>query len=240
MPCSSFASAWEISLAPLAWQYEESSVQRVGMGRTPFHSLAQGTAMQASISNTKAWHNWMITGSWEGLQSFQSSQEQWNFRQSTQHNQLSIQQSELKLELAYAWQQASLGIWTSYQWHEQSRHAFFVNGVPTSVLGEPIKETIQVLWLGTNFVIPWQDWQFNLSVGIPTWVQASNTLVPYHFKTKQGFKVRTTLHYHLPHSPLNLQAAYSFRQLGGEALATDWLWPKNRWQTASLGVSLAW
>jgi len=68
--------AWEISLAPLAWQYQESSVQRFGIGKNPFHSKAQGTAMQASISNTNTWHDWVLTGSCEGLQSFQSSQEQ--------------------------------------------------------------------------------------------------------------------------------------------------------------------
>jgi len=240
IPSHVFASTWEISLAPLVWQYQESSAQRFGMGKTPFHSKAQGTGMQTSLSNAITWHHWLLTGSWKGLQSMTSSQEQWNFRQSTQHNQLSIQQSEVKLEIAHRWQAMSLGIWSSYQWHEQSRYDFFVNGVPTTVLGEPIKETVQVIWLGTNFVRPWQAWQFNFNIGIPTWVQTNNILISQKFTTKQGVRLQTSLHYHLSDSPLSLQADYSFRELGGELLSNGWLWPKNRWQTASFGVSCAW
>lgn len=240
LPCNSFAATWEASLAPTAWQYQESSVQRNGIGSTPFQSNAQGMAIEATIKNTIRWNKWSFVSSWQGLQSLQSPQETWVFRQSTQSNQLSIQQSELQFNISHPWQHIEWGLGTSYQWHQQSRKKFIVNHIPITITGEPIQETIQTLWLDTHVVIPWQAWRIRLNIGMPTWVHANNTLVPIAFTSKQGFRTQISCTYHPQQSPWTLQARYSYRELGGQMISSGWLWPKNRWQTASLGVSFAW
>jgi len=240
LPNSALASTWHVAMAPYLWQYEESSIQHFGIGKTPFQSKAQGTALGVAISNTKTWRSFLLSTSWDVSRSMTASQEQWKFRQGMQDNRLAIQQSEFKLEIMHAWQPIQLGLWSSYQWHEQSRSDFVVNGIATPILGEPIKETVQVIWLGANISIPWQAWKLGTSLGMPAWVQTSNTLISQKFHIQQGYRLHTSLHYQLPQSPLSMQADYSFRQLGGERLANGWLWPKNRWQTASFGVSCAW
>ncbi|MDQ6953241.1 MAG: hypothetical protein Q9M15_06925 [Mariprofundaceae bacterium] len=240
LPCNSFAATWEASLAPTLWQYQEISPQRNGIGSTPFQSNVQGMALEAAIQNTMIWHTWSFSSRWQGLQSLQSSQEKWSFRQSTQNNQLSIQQSELKFDISHPWQHIQWGLGTSYQWHQQSRQNFRVNGVPVSVAGEPIIETVQTLWLDSHIMIPWQAWRMCLSIGVPTWVHTTNTLLATAFTSKQGFRTHMTWSYQPQQSPWKLQASYNYRELGNQITSNGWLWPKNRWQTASIGVSCGW
>jgi len=128
---------------------------------------------------------------------------------------------------------ARMGFWTSYQWHQQSRPYQHTSS----------RETVQTLWLGSSLQLPVTPsaWQADLDLAIPVWVHTTNTVLSGAFTTTKGFRSHVGLTYNLPDTVIasQIKATYSYRELGGETLGT-WLWPKNRWQTASLGLSLAW
>ncbi|MDQ6955306.1 MAG: hypothetical protein Q9M20_07665 [Mariprofundaceae bacterium] len=244
----------EIELAPVWWQYEELSGARAGFATTPLKSSAQGYGAElGAVLHHRLDENWQFMASWKNIFPIYKATETWQLANGVQSNQLRIAQSELHLEVLRKLYGADLGLWTSYQWHLQSRQKFRCNGVlvcggkPVSDNDKPIRETVQTLWAGVALQAESDNAlvMLRLEGGLPMWVYTTNSSVVGAFTRRSGFRMGGSASILLPWqqgTEARLAVAYQYRELGNELLQTtsQWLWPSNRWQTLSLEMSLRW
>ena len=239
LPHPSHASDVHVALGQ--WQYSESAPRIQGFTATPMQSHASGQAIQLNLK-----HQWTspelgyMRAHIQGIRSLAPAQEHWQLNTQQQSNTLQIQEAAVQSELGITQDHLDIGILASYQWHQQSRQYFIVNGVPTPVQGEPILETVQNIWLGLNLRYSAPTWGAEASWEIPTWVHTSNSMVQGIFTTTAGFRIHTALNYPIANSPWGIHITYDRREQGSEVLTQQWLWPKNRWQMLSLRLSFAW
>jgi len=248
----SFMSSWlvagelKLNMAPVWWQYEELSGKHAGFNSTPLHSVARGYAVQVGVDSSLAVSpQWCVELGWKGMLPVNQATEHWQFGNGVQRNDLKVTQSDFKIALNRQWQGVQTGVFLAYQWHEQSRKLFVVNGVRAVAAGEPIKETVQSTWLGLSVQSGNDMGHFHLEAGLPVWVYATNDLISGSFRKRTGFRIQASGEMRLPWQwlegvEISLTGNYSYRELGGEVLNQTLLWPKNRWQTVSLGLALAW
>lgn len=240
------AAEMSISLAPIWWQYEESSGPVPGFAATPLRSSSRGSAIRTTAAvGSSLTGNWYSQFTFEAQLPFSRSDEQWQMPSSTQQNRLSIYQFETRIDQSYRFAAIEAGVWLSYLWHRQRRSSFVVNGVAIVVAGEPVVETIQSYWGGVNLKARMLEerLQTHVEVALPLSVRTTNSLLTDVFTRNRGFRAGVGLQWILLRSQdgvrLSGSAAYRYRELGNDLKATA-LWPKNRWQEISLGMSLAW
>ncbi len=244
MPLS--AAEVEVGVAPVWWQYEEMSGQRPGFAGTPFYSSANGYGMQASMMvEWEVNDQWLPSVSLEGLIPLNKAVETWGFTGGGQTNRLDITQFEARGDLHYQFGMLDAGVWLSYQWHQQSRRQFVVNGMPVVVVGEPVHETVQSFWAGIALASSFGKEAVSIYVdaALPVWVYTTNSLIPEVFSRTNGFRVGAGVEWNMPWSmgaaQLSGSLSYRYRELGND-LRRIALWPKNRWQMVSLGAKLTW
>jgi len=251
--CPNILWAADVSLgvSPVWWQYEELSAKRVGgfAGSTPFHSVARGYAskvqMNLNIDLMKGWKLNNRSSAWLPIHQKQSN-EQWNFPTKVQKNQLNVTQYDTAISLNRRWGDVEGGILLAYQWHQQARRKFTVNGAAVALANEPIHETVQSTWAGVqlksfsdvgNFMV-------GIEAAVPLSMYVANDVVQGVFHKRTGYRLglesKLSLPWHIFAAASELTAYYHYRKLGGEVLNQTWLWPKNKWQSASLGMALAW
>jgi len=248
LPSALSASEIELEIAPVWWQYEESSGARTGFASTPLQSSAQGYGAELGVNFQHQLNDqWQLIASWKNLLPVYKATETWDLANGIQSNQLSIAQSELRLEVLRDLYGVDLGVWTSYQWHQQSRQDFIVNGAVVPGNGKAIHETVQTIWTGIILQAASDQEQliFRLEGAVPIWVYTTNDLVVGAFTNVSGYRMGGSASVLLPWKDgmeTHLTAAYQYRELGNELLQTSgqWLWPTNRWQTLSLEVSAQW
>ena len=249
LPSWLLAGELKLNLAPVWWQYEELSGKQAGFNSTPLHSVARGYALQVgATSSLEVSPQWYVALGWKGMLPMNQATERWQLGNGVQKNDLQVIQSDFKIALNRQWQDVQTGVFLAYQWHQQSRKQFVKNGLRTVVTGEPIKETVQSTWLGLSVQSGNDMGEVHLEAGLPVWVYTTNDLIRGSFRKRTGFRIQASGEMHLPWQwfdgvETSLTGNYSYRELGGEVLKTlnqTWLWPKNRWQMASLGLAFAW
>ncbi|MDQ6968853.1 MAG: hypothetical protein Q9M14_09245, partial [Mariprofundaceae bacterium] len=186
---------------------------------------------------------WLVDASLKGLLPLNQARENWRLGNGVQSNQLQIIQSELQLDLLRQFNQIKLGGWLAYQYHQQSRKNFVINGVQKNI--GRITETVQTAWLGAAIESTSDDGavKMRLEGGLPLWVHTTNSSVKGVFNKRAGFRLgadlRLLLPWHLSGQDMSLVAGYQYKQLGDE-LIPGALWPKNSWQSMSLGMNVQW
>jgi len=134
----------------------------------------------------------------------------------------------------------NVGVWGALRWQQQARQQFKKNGAP---LPDPlVTETIRTAWMGGAINGEW----WRILVGAPVWVRTTNSSISNVFSKRQGFRVGSEVHWPLDtwlNTDIQLHGTYRYQQLGGDlqrSTAKTVLWPKNRFQTVSLGASASW
>jgi len=245
-PGISFAGEFQLDISPVWWQYKESAGKISGFTATPLHSKASGFALSGrELATFNINHLWQVSASVEGLFPIQKTTERWKLNPaSKQQNQLEINQIEYRLEVKRRiFDALQAGLWSSYQWHKQTRNNFISNGIRQS-LGT-VHETVKTAWAGLSLsATSPQGLTLQLEGGLPIMVHTTNDLVPPAFNRRSGFRAGVRMEYLLPVTLQNttnhIILGYQYRELGNEQKANKWLWPTNRWQTVSLGLSVAW
>ena len=246
--CSQLAAAAQlsVSMAPVWWQYKEVSGFVPGFGSTPFDSTASGFAMRGSIEGRlDIAELWQLKSSWAGLLPLNSADERWTLGTGVQRNQLKILQSEFRFELLRQAGPVQLGVWTAYQWHQQQRRTFVVNGLAITGIAQAVKETVQTTWAGIAIESDTLDRRLHarLEAALPVRVRVNNTAVADTFHRRRGFRAGGLLRWYMPWQVddfrLSLDMRYAYRMLGPDKKPTA-LWPENSWQSVSAGLSMTW
>jgi len=242
----SFADGFQLDISPVWWQYKESAGTISGFPATPLHSKVSGFALSGKgLIALNMNQLWAVTISAEGLFPARNTTEYWSLNPAIrQQNQLNIKQVEYRLEVKRRiFDTVQAGLWASYQWHKQARSHFISNGIRQSQ--GTVHEVVKTAWVGLSLssTSP-QGLTIQLEGGLPVSVHATNDLVPSSFNRRSGFRAGMRMDYTLPtylqRTSDHITLAYQFRELGNEQLSNKWLWPKNRWQTLSLGLSVVW
>jgi len=244
IPRLSSASSIDVGIAPVWWQYKEISGKLAGYATTPLRSSAQGLGAEVSVKWTQELQDvWVLETGWKGILPLTQGKESWNLGNGVQTNSLNVVQSEVRLDVLRKLSLADIGLWSSYQWHQQSRKHFVVNNVLKNT--GLIRETVQSIWAGLELQSAANSGLFymRLEAALPVWVNVKNTAVADVFNKRSGYRLGADTRFQLPwqgsYEKLSLIAAYQYRELGND-LKTTALWPKNRWQTVSLGINLTW
>ncbi len=241
-----WAAEASLELEPVFWQYEESSAKRAGYAATPFASKANGWGIQARTSIEQPWGDypdWSVRLGFSGILPFKRAEETWQLANSTsvQQNRLDIRQAGGRVSILHESGGWKLGGWGSYQWQQQRRREFIVNGSRISLAGEPVRETISTAWAGGEVEARFGVLSFELAAGVPAWVKVRNSQLTGSFGRKTGFQLDGAMAWQVRLRTMDAEArfAYRYRKLGGD-LKSFGLWPDNRYQVLSAGVSLHW
>ncbi|MDX8408424.1 MAG: hypothetical protein R8J84_00055 [Mariprofundales bacterium] len=231
------AQALEVRGGVVWWQYEEIADQAGYLG-TPFHSKASTFALDVAVVGERSLAaDWSLYSQLTGLVPVATANERWPLSGWVQTNDLRIAQIASQLSLVRHFGSVDAGISAALQWHQQARKQFKKNGVPLP--DGLVTETVRTAWLGG--VIASHGLQ--LQAALPLWVHTTNSSIGNTFSKRDGFRVGASTHLPLPWQPLgvamHVDASYRFQQLGGDAQPAA-LWPKNRFQTVSLGASAEW
>lgn len=237
------AQALELKLSPTYWQYKESAGATATIPSTPLNSDASGWAVQAELSLDNVLDEeelWILHGRVGGLLPWQKRTESWRTATGTQTNDLNIYQMDTRLELVRKLKPAEVGIWAAYQWHQQQRSQFVVNGVPST--SGPVRETVQSVWGGVLLGLRpgiMADLHIQATAGLPVWVHTFNTNVGTFHKRK-GYQLALSADCDLgTYEDIESRFVmdWSYRKLGGD-LQSFGLWPENTWQTLSFGINI--
>ncbi|MDX8412777.1 MAG: hypothetical protein R8J85_01690 [Mariprofundales bacterium] len=226
------AQAVEVRADAVWWQYEEKSSDPRFVG-APFHSkadtitLAITTAEIIDINREWQWR-YEISSLVPTLQ----GNERWSRSDFVQTNDLRIGQLEGQVALMRKLGGVNIGAWGALRWQQQARQHFKKNGarLPDSL----VTETIRTAWLGG--AISGERWR--VMAGTPLWVRTTNSSITTVFSKRSGYRVGGEVHWPLA-TNIKLHGGYHYQQLGGDTQPSA-LWPKNRFQTISLGASASW
>jgi len=249
LPSMSHAAAWDASLSPALWQYQESAAATAGfVGSTPLTSSVSGKGLLLDMHVNQDVGAWTLSVGGEWLTSMGTQQERWQQPAQQQSNHLSIQHREVHAAAHWHWDAISplfsVGAWGAWQYDTQRRSNFISNGAAVTVA--PVRELIRVSWAGLSLMGESENHYFHLRLdaGVPLAVKTTNDVLSgVVFKTRQGVRWQAKANYRLlgdEHGvSTRMVAAYRFRQLGNEVQPRA-LWPKNIWQVFSLGVQQTW
>jgi len=244
LPSMAAASEFELGIAPVWWQYQESSGKRQGFATTALDSSASSYGLELSAGLSQAMGDqWLLKADWKGMSSLNQSNEHWTLGNGIQNNDLSIKQSEFNASILRNIYGIRVGVLSAYQWQQQSRKNIVLNGVKKSI--GTINETVQVLWGGLALQSSSFDkrFVFDVDVAVPVWVHVANDNVQGTFNRRTGYRIGSAftmgLPFHLLDTESKIRMSYQYRQLGND-LKTNALWPKNSWQQVSVGAVLGW
>ena len=237
----------ETGLGPVWWQYEELSQARAGFASTPLHSSSRGYGLEGELAvNGTVGEQWLANIALVGMLPLNRADERWDLANGTQSNRLDITELEISSDLLYRFAAFDLGVWTAYQWHEQKRRSFVINGVAAAVSGEPVRETIQSAWAGVTMQASSHEngLTTKIEAAVPVWVKTTNSSLPgVAFTKKKGFRLGAQVAWEFPWGVDGMdwtaKIKYRYRELGDDLQAAA-LWPKNRWQTVSAGLEIHW
>lgn len=235
---SASAQAVEIRSDAVWWQYEEITKQHVkNYATTPLKSKASTITLAITTDQITD-----INSEWQWKYEFSSiiptiqASEHWSLGNGLQTNDLRIGQLEGKLELIRKLNGVNIGLWGALRWQQQARQHFKQNGV--SLPDSLVTETIRTAWLGGAISGEW----WRVEGGVPLWVRTTNSSINNVFSKRGGYRVGGELHGSLIKwltADIAWHGGYHYQQLDGEIQASA-LWPKNRFQTVSLGASAKW
>lgn len=252
-PAKASAEGLSIGLAPVWWQYQETSGALAVYPATPFTSSVSGIAMGMEMGADAVIGNGLhfVTGM-NFILPTSTQTETWNQVAAVQTNQFKATEYEFKTALVLDIDAFSVGAYLSYMHHVQERSRFAINGVPKCAqhpitkmcAPEPIKETIQANWIGATAGLELSNQiAIELSGAVPLAVQTSNDLIAETFTSNKGFRLTAALDWDLADviggSSWSLKLKYQYRKLGPEQGLTA-LWPENSWQTMSAVATYSW
>ncbi len=231
------AQALEVHGGILWWQYEEITNQSKYIG-TPLHSKASTVAFDGSVTGEQRLADgWSLDSQLSGIVPLGTANERWSRSDGVQTNDLRIAQIASQLSLVRHLAAMDVGLSAALQWHQQARKNFSLNGA--SLSNGLVTETVRTAWVGALLA----SGGVRLEAGLPVWVHTTNSSTSAIFSKRDGFRVAVSAHLPLSWQPfgvgLHVDGAYRFQQLGGDAQSAA-LWPKNRFQTLSLGASAEW
>jgi len=229
------AQAIEVRTNAVWWQYEEISSDPRYQA-TPFHSKATTVTLEiTTVEEVEINHEWRWRSEISSIVPTVQAIERWH-NPFDQHNDLRIAQLEGQLTLLRKFDGFNLGVWSALRWHQQARQHFSQFSVPTA---DPlVTETVRTAWLGGTLSGQW----WRILAGVPVWVRTTNSSITNTFSKRAGFRAGVELHWPFTvwlGNTVQLHGGYHYQQLGGDAQITA-LWPKNRFQTLSLGMSAEW
>ena len=249
------AEGLSVGFAPVWWQYQESSGFRSAMpASTPLSSKVSGVSMGLDLgSDIQIGYGLHLNSSWTFILPAYQASESWTYSGNVQTNDFRAFESELKTSLIKDFEGWGTGLWISYLQHIQERQHFVVNGTPTAIYGEPIQETVQVVWAGLDFQADVAEHiNTSLDVGLPISVRTTNSNSPgVVWGTYSGYRVGAKVSWDIAEQTglenWTASLGYQYRQLGNEMLqqsngatTLSYLWPKNTWQALSLNLSYTW
>ena len=244
-PDSAQAEGITIGFSPVWWQYQESSEQRIGYPKTPFASSVSGLGMELDMEGDIQIGNGLhFLSSWSYLLPVSQSTETWTQLAGIQTNNFQATETEFRTSLMRDFEGWEMGVWVSYMLHIQERQNFFLNGVRSIVVGEPIREYVQVSWIGLNFRTDLGEGiEISWDAAMPISVRTTNDLVADTFTRRSGYRMGANASWSLGEQAdsdyWSASLGYKYRQLGND-LGRTALWPKNTWQALSLNLSYTW
>ncbi len=236
--CATSAQALEIRTDAVWWQYEEVSSKLPGFSSTPFHSKASSITLAiTTIEDADINHEWGWRSEVSAIVPTVQAVEAWH-NPANQHNDLRIAQFEGQLALLRKFDGFDLGVWGALRWHQQDRSNLNYSGGGTFAI-----ETIRSAWLGASLSGSW----WRITTGTPIWVYVTNSSMTTTFSKRDGFRAGIEIYRPLAEwlgDTIHLHGAYHYQQIGGDlksfGVNSAALWPKNRFQTVSLGLSAEW
>ncbi len=236
-----------IGVAPVYWQYEELSPQRAGYTSTPFTSTAKGWGLQLNASLEQAWDyhpDWSVRVDASGMLPLGKAEEIWQLTggASVQNNKLDIRQAEGRAVVLRRLGLFQVGLWGSYQWQQQRRQQFVVNGAAVVVAGEPVRESISSAWVGGELDAGFGSLKLQFEGGLPAWVEVTNSTLSGKFNRRSGYRWGASVNWQAIETAavdFIVRVNYQYRKLGGD-LKSFGLWPDNRYETLAAGVALHW
>ncbi len=231
------------------WQYSEQDTIPAAFGGGRLDSHAQGWGVAPDVKAMQMLDDWQLYLHLSGLVPFNTTETFPNHRQS---DQLSIAQVRTELGFDYIQPATSFGLWSAYNWQQQSRKLFSVGGVRVIPAGrEPVHETISVVLVGVHASVSHLFYslgrlQLNAKAGIPAYVHVTNSLLSISdtFSKRRGWEADAGVSLQMDQfmntsTDVSFTLRYRYRELGGDAKPSGF-WPRNVWQTVLASADLKW
>jgi len=231
------------------WQYSERDTIPAAFGGGRLNSKAQGWGVAPDVKVMQMLGDWQLYLHLSGLVPFDTTE---TFPNHRQVDQLSVAQLRTEIGFDYTQAATSFGLWSAYNWQQQSRDLFTIGGlrvIPAG--GEPVHETISAVLVGVHASVSHLfdslgRLQLQAKAGVPAYVHVTNSLpsITDTFSTRHGWEADAGVSLQMEHflntsTDVSFTLRYRYRELGGEARPTGF-WPRNIWQTVLASADLKW